>query len=195
TEKLKIGIVGEIYIRSQKFSNNFLIKRLEELGCEVALPSIAEWFFYTNLTRIKNCPYLGQHRRAVFTKLFNKYMEWRQRYIYQLLGLERERPVITLLTFATDFIHPSFEGEAILSVSKTIEFMKEGFCGVVNVMPFTCMPGNIVTTTLKRLKDLHPDFPLLSISFDGIASNIDEVRLETFVHQAIDYKKYKGGML
>ncbi len=192
-ERLKIGIVGEIYIRSQKFSNNFLIKKLEELGCEVALPSIAEWFFYTNLTRMKNCPYLGQHRRAIFTKLFNRYMEWRQRYIYRLLGLEYEIPVVDLLTYAANFIHPSFEGEAILSVGKTIEFMKEGFFGVVNVMPFTCMPGNIVTTILKRLKEINPDFPLLSIPFDGVASNVDDVRLETFVHQALDYKRYKGG--
>uniref|UniRef100_A0A7C4XE87 CoA activase n=1 Tax=candidate division WOR-3 bacterium TaxID=2052148 RepID=A0A7C4XE87_UNCW3 len=188
-KKLKIGVVGEIYIRSQPFSNDFLIKKLEEMGCEVALPSIGEWFFYTNFTRIKNCPWFGQHRRAIFTKFFDRYMRWRQKYIYQILDLPEEKPIIEVLQNAQVLLHPSFEGEAILSAGKTVEFIKDGFCGVINVMPFTCMPGNIVTTIYKGIKNHYPDFPLLSLSFDGIASNIDEARLETFIHQAGNFNR------
>jgi len=182
--KPRVGIVGEIYIRSQKYSNEFLEKRLESMGCEVALPSIAEWFFYTNFTRIRNCLWFRQFRRAIFTKIFNYYMGWRQRYIYEILGLNPEPPITELLKLAEKYIHPSFEGEAILSIGKTIEYIKEKFSGVINVMPFTCMPGNIVTTIYKRVKDDYPEFPLLSLSFDGVANTIDEIRLETFVEQA-----------
>ncbi len=182
--KPKIGIVGEIYIRSQKFSNGFLEKKLESMGCEVSLPSIAEWFFYTNFTRIRNCLWFNQFRRAIFTKIFNYYMQWRQKYIYKILGLEFEPEVKEILQLAEKYIHPSFEGEAILSVGKTIEFIKENFSGVINVMPFTCMPGNIVTTVYKGIKDDYPEFPLISLSFDGIANTIDEIRFETFVEQA-----------
>ncbi|MEO0126847.1 MAG: acyl-CoA dehydratase activase [candidate division WOR-3 bacterium] len=202
--KPKIGIVGEIYIRSQKFSNGFLERKLESMGCEVSLPSIAEWFFYTNFTRIRNCLWFKQFRRAIFTEIFNYYMEWRQKFIYKILGLEPEPEVKKILRLAEKYIHPSFEGEAILSVGKTIEFMKENFSGVINVMPFTCMPGNIVTTVYKGIKDDYPEFPLLSLSFDGVANTIDEIRLETFVEQAKKFafsKKFlvnkikKGGLL
>uniref|UniRef100_A0A7C4THL2 CoA activase n=1 Tax=candidate division WOR-3 bacterium TaxID=2052148 RepID=A0A7C4THL2_UNCW3 len=182
--KPRIGIVGEIYIRSQKFSNGFLEKKLESMDCEVALPSIGEWFFYTNFTRERNCIWFRQFRRAIFTKLFDRYMQWRQRYIYKILGLEPEPEIAHLLDLAKKYIHPSFEGEAILSVGKTIEFIKNGFCGVINVMPFTCMPGNIVTTIYKAIKDDYPEIPLLSLPFDGIANTLDELRLETFVTQA-----------
>lgn len=187
-DKPKIGIVGEIYVRSQRFSNNFLIEKLENLGCEAALPSIGEWFFYTNLTRIKNCRWFHQYRRALFTTLFNKYMEWRQRKIYSIIGLNPEEKSITLLNYADKYLDPSFEGEAILTIGKTIECIRDSFSGVVNVMPFTCMPGNIVTTLYKAIKDDYPDFPLFVLSLDGLDHAVDSMRLETFVSQARNYR-------
>ncbi|MGQ9534938.1 MAG: acyl-CoA dehydratase activase [bacterium] len=184
TPKPKIGIVGEIYIRSQKFSNGFLEKKLESMGCEVALPSIGEWFFYTNYTRIKNCSVYGQIRRSLFTRIFDTYMRARQRYIYKILGLNPEPPVGKILKMAKKYLDPTFEGEAILSIGKTLEYIKERFSGTINVMPFTCMPGNIVATIYKSIKDDYPEFPLLCLSFDGVANTLDELRLETFVNQA-----------
>ncbi|KPJ73194.1 hypothetical protein AMJ52_04095, partial [candidate division TA06 bacterium DG_78] len=183
-QKPKIGIVGEIYVRSQKFSNNFLIRRLEELGCEITLPSIAEWFFYTNFTRVRNCGWFRQYRRAVFTKLFDTYMKWRQNKIYRILGLEKESHVTTILDYANNYLHNSFEGEAAVTIGKTVEFIKEDCSGVINVMPFTCMPGNIVTTIFKALKEQYPDFPLFTMSLDGLDHAVDAMRLETFVSQA-----------
>jgi predicted nucleotide-binding protein (sugar kinase/HSP70/actin superfamily) len=187
-EKPRIGVVGEIYVRSQTFSNNFLIRRLEELGCEVALPSIAEWFFYTNFTRMRNCKWFGEHRRVLFTTLFNRYMRWRQNTMYRLLGLSPETDVKTLLCHAQSYLHPSFEGEAIVTLGKTLEFMHERFSGVVNVLPFTCMPGNIVATLYKKIKDDYPDFPLFTLSVDGLDHAVNAMRLETFVSQAKNYK-------
>jgi predicted CoA-substrate-specific enzyme activase len=184
TPKPRIGIVGEIYVRSQNFSNNHLIARLEDLGCETALPSIAEWFFYTNLTRIRNCYSFRQYRRAVFTKIFDRYMRWRQHQIYKTLGLKTELPISDLLDYANQYLHHSFEGEAIVTIGKTIEFMKENFSGVINVLPFTCMPGNIVATIYKRIKDEYPDYPLLNLSLDGLDHALDTMRLEAFANQA-----------
>jgi predicted nucleotide-binding protein (sugar kinase/HSP70/actin superfamily) len=184
--KPRIGIVGEIYVRSQDFSNTFLINKLENLGCEVVIPSIGEWFFYTNFTRERNCRWFHQYRRAIFSRMFDTYMKWRQRKIYRLMGIE-EAPVHTLLAMAQKFIHDSFEGETILTIGKTIECIRDDCAGVVNVMPFTCMPGNIVTTLYKAVKEEHPDFPLFVLSLDGLEHAVDSMRLETFVSQARNY--------
>jgi predicted nucleotide-binding protein (sugar kinase/HSP70/actin superfamily) len=179
--------VGEIYVRSQKFSNHFIVRRLEELGAEVCLPSIAEWFFYTNMTRIRNCAWFGENRRVLFTRGFDAYMRMRQARIYRALGLEKEEAVESLVKRAAPHIDPSFEGEAILSLGKTIEYIAEGYAGVVNVMPFTCMPGNIVTALYQGLREKYPGFPLFTLAFDGIDHAVDAMRLETFVNQARDY--------
>ncbi len=188
----RIGVVGEIYVRTQAFSNNFLINKLESLGCEVELPSIAEWFFYTNFTRIRNCRWFAQYRRAAFTRIFDQFMKWRQKKIYKLLGLEREATIKELFNYAAPYLHPSFEGEAILSVAKTIEFINNKFSGVINVMPFTCMPGNIVNVIYKKIKQNYPDFPLFMLALDGLDHAADNMRLETFVSQARAYMNRKG---
>jgi predicted nucleotide-binding protein (sugar kinase/HSP70/actin superfamily) len=180
--------VGEIYVRSQPFSNNYVIDRLEELGCEVALPSIAEWFFYTNYTRVRSCGWFKQYRRMFFTKLFDQYQKYRQRKIFKILGLTPETSVTMLLEHANSYMHSTLEGEAVMTIGKTVDFIKDNFSGVVNVMPFTCMPGNTVTTIYKKVKEDYPDFPLFNLSLDGLDHAVDAMRLETFVTQAKTYQ-------
>ena len=48
TGKPVIGIVGEIYVRSNRFTNENLVGKLEALGAEVRMPTISEWIYYTN---------------------------------------------------------------------------------------------------------------------------------------------------
>jgi predicted nucleotide-binding protein (sugar kinase/HSP70/actin superfamily) len=43
-----VGVVGEIYIRSNRFSNNDLVRKIEEFGGEAWLAPITEWVTYVN---------------------------------------------------------------------------------------------------------------------------------------------------
>jgi len=116
-------------------------------------------------------------------------MKWRQKKIYKVLGLNPEADLVTLLNLAGQYVHVSFEGETILTVGKTIEYIHDNFSGAVNAMPFTCMPGNIVTTLYKRIKDKYPNFPLFVLSLDGLDHAVESMRLETFVNQARNYSQ------
>ena len=103
---------------------------------------------------------------------------------YRLLGPLAEDDVTKTIKAAAPYMHDSFEGEAILSIGKTVEFAHAGTDGVANVMPFTCMPSTIVSSLMKKIqKDLH-GMPALSISYDGQEQATTETRLEAFVHQA-----------
>ena len=190
--KPRIGIVGEIYVRSQPFSNNFVVDKLEELGCEVALPSIGEWFLYLNFTRVRNCRWFRQYRRVIFTKLFDKYMKYRQKKIFKIIGLKPESSITQIINYAKPFVHSTLEGEAVITIGKTIDFAQEHLSGVINVMPFTCMPGNTVTTIFKGVREKFPDFPIFNLSVDGLDHAVDAMRLETFVAQARNYQNGRG---
>ena len=50
TDKPVIGIVGEIFVRSNRFSNCELIREIEGLGGEVWMSPVNEWFHYINYT-------------------------------------------------------------------------------------------------------------------------------------------------
>jgi predicted nucleotide-binding protein (sugar kinase/HSP70/actin superfamily) len=80
-------------------------------------------------------------------------------------------------------MHRSFEGEAILTVGKAIEYYHDGFDGVVNVMPFTCMPSTVVSSLSLRVSADCGDMPILNLSFDGQEDPTLTTRLEAFVEQ------------
>jgi predicted nucleotide-binding protein (sugar kinase/HSP70/actin superfamily) len=84
---------------------------------------------------------------------------------------------------AKPYLHDSFEGEAVLSVGKMVEYYHAGAAGVVNVMPFGCMPSTVVNTQTRRISSDCGDMPILNLSFDGHEDATLTTRLEAFVEQ------------
>jgi predicted nucleotide-binding protein (sugar kinase/HSP70/actin superfamily) len=99
-----------------------------------------------------------------------------------------EPPIGKTLERALPYVHYSFEGEAALSVGKAIDYAKRGVSGIVNVMPFSCMPGTIAGALLKRVREDHDNIPLLSIAYEGQQDTQTVTRLEAFMHQARAYQ-------
>jgi predicted nucleotide-binding protein (sugar kinase/HSP70/actin superfamily) len=87
-----------------------------------------------------------------------------------------------------DYLSVNIGGEAILSVGKGIDLIKSGASGVINAMPFTCMPGNTVTALSRSIREDYPDFPWLNISYEGLEDTGEGIRLEAFVHQVTEYR-------
>ncbi|MHC4575335.1 MAG: acyl-CoA dehydratase activase [Planctomycetota bacterium] len=176
--KPRIGIVGEIYVRSHPFANLDVVARLEELGATCDLASLAEWIYYTNFTRSR----MAVRRGRIRDFLTNRIQDYLQHKIEKKLaeplekrfGTLAEGPIEHVLELARPYLDDSFEGEAVLSV---------GFGGVVNVMPFTCMPSTIVSTQTRRISADCGDMPILSLSFDGQEDPTLTTRLEAFVEQ------------
>ncbi len=190
--KPHIGVVGEIYVRSHVFSNDYLINRLESLGAQVSLASFAEWMYYTNFTRKRT----AKREREFKSLLINWFKDKIQKKVdsricqpfAKILHHAQEPPVEEIIKLAEPYIHDSFEGEAILSVGKMIEYHHIGADGVVNVGPFSCMPSTIVAGVMKKLSNDLDGMPGITITFDGQGDPTLETRLEAFVDQARAYQ-------
>ena len=190
-----IGIVGEIFVRSHSFSNQDIVRKLEALGAEVTLCGFAEWIYYTNFTRLRTS-IRERDLKGYFGNRLKDYVQRRMENNYarpfeRLLGRLAEDDVAKTLQAAKPYIRDSFEGEAVLSVGKTVEFAHQGADGVVNVMPFTCMPSTIVSSLMKKVQKDLCSMPSLSISYDGQEQATTETRLEAFVHQARAFQQRK----
>jgi predicted nucleotide-binding protein (sugar kinase/HSP70/actin superfamily) len=107
----------------------------------------------------------------------------------QRFGRLAEEPVEHVIELARPYLHDSFEGEAILSIGKTIEYHHNGFGGVINVMPFTCMPSTVVATQTMRISADCANMPILNLSFDGQEDATLTTRLEAFVEQVAARQK------
>ena len=188
-----IGVVGEIYIRTNRFSNHDVVKKIEELGGEVRVAPMAEWFFYTNFMYKKMS--LAEKRYGEYLKaiLKDRVQKKDEEILYEKLKMllegEHELPVEKIIELASPYLHFTFGGEAILSVGKSIDFIKKGFCGVVNTMPFTCMPGTIVTAIAKKIREKYHNFPWLDMAYEGLEDSNELTRLEAFMYQAKEMQK------
>lgn len=179
-----IGIVGEIFVRSHSFSNENLIRRLEKLGAEVYLTPIEEWIHYVNTISLRKA-LIKKDKSAIIKILVNKFFQWKveRKFSSLLRGALRnlhEPSTRELFKFASPYMPDSFEGETVLSIGKSVELIKRGVNGIINTMPFGCMPGAIVTALLRFIQRDY-NIPVVSLAFDGINSTVNELWLEAFM--------------
>ncbi len=191
-----IGVVGEIYIRSNRFSNEDVVRQIEKIGGEAWVAPISEWILYVNTTAKASAK-----MNHAWKPLLKAYMTgWVQRKDERRLlsGFNgnlrslHEPSIEQTLRAAAPYIHHSFEGEAVLSVGKAIDYINRGVSGIVNVMPFSCMPGTIASAVLKRVREEHDNIPLLNIAYEGQGDSQTLTRIEAFMHQAKAYKQGKN---
>jgi predicted nucleotide-binding protein (sugar kinase/HSP70/actin superfamily) len=186
-----IGLLGEFFVRSNAFSNEDIVKRLEDLGAEVWAAPVNEWFLYRNFRRCMHARLDRDFRTWLKTKIKN-WLQVRDEHrlsepFYNVLRGAKEPSTKDILSWAEPYIHYSFEGEAIMSIGKSFDFAEKRVSGIVNTIPFTCMPGTIAQCILQKVSEDLGGIPCITISYDGLGQANTEIRLEAFVHQAKEF--------
>ncbi|HBF33434.1 TPA: CoA activase [Candidatus Sumerlaeota bacterium] len=185
----RIGIVGEIYVRMNSFANGDLIKTVESLGAQALLPTMTEWIHYTRHNRAERHLHLGAWGKALAHAAGNFIAQKGEEKIYRIFGKTTDVGTKALFEYAKPYLDPSFKGEAILTIGKAVEMIAhDGACGIINTLPFTCMPGTICAALFKRVRENHNGVPVLNLAFAGQQSTDNHARLEAFVHQAKAWK-------
>ncbi|HOP07394.1 MAG TPA: acyl-CoA dehydratase activase [candidate division Zixibacteria bacterium] len=193
-----VGVVGEIYLRNNRFSNNHLITKLEALGLEVRLATFTEWPMYTS----------AEYRRDSFIRRdFKGVLKGHLQLIVQHhhenkiikaftreVPLGHEFPVEQVLKLAGPYLPRACKGEALLSIGKSIEMAQTGVSGIVNAMPFNCMPGTVVTSLSGKVASDMGSIPWLNISYEGLRDSGEETRLEAFAEQVGNFAAAHGGI-
>jgi len=186
-----IGIVGEIFVRLNRFANEDVIRKIERFGGEAWIAPLTEWILYVNTIskeRSLRKKSFSNLLKVFLTDYYQKKDEHRLERIFKgSLRNSGEPGTKTIFKKARPYLDSSFEGEAILSVGKTIDFAGRGASGIVNIMPFTCMPGTIVSALLKRYREEHNNIPILNMAYDGQEQTNTLTRLEAFMHQAKEF--------
>ncbi len=184
-----VGLVGEIYLRNNRFSNNHLITKLEKLGLEVKLASFGEWINYTSYTYRLDSIYKKEWKnilRAIIQEFYQHRDEHKiEKHFMKYIPIDSETSVSKVIAMASPYLSVDVRGEAILSIGKAIDFVNDGAAGVVNCMPFNCMPGTIVTSLSGKISHDLGDVPWLNISYEGLQDTGEETRLEAFVGQVV----------
>ena len=81
--------------------------------------------------------------------------------------------------------------EACLSIAGIMEYAHDGYNGVVNVYPFTCMPSTITSSVVKPVMN-RKKVPFLDAPYDGTYQPGREAAIRTFMYQAYQHFKTNG---
>jgi predicted CoA-substrate-specific enzyme activase len=182
-----VGLVGEIYLRNNRFSNNNLIENLERHGLEVRLAPFCEWPVYTSTTyqidswNARNWKGYFQSTLQIGVQGFQEHRIFAA--FEQSLAIPEDRPVAEVMKLASRYLSLDYKGEAVLSIGKAIEMVGDGASGIVNAMPFNCMPGTVVSSLSRKVAADLGEVPWLNISFEGLRDSGEETRLEAFADQ------------
>jgi predicted CoA-substrate-specific enzyme activase len=191
-----IGIVGEIFVRLNRFANENAIRKIEQFGGEAWIAPLTEWILYVNTIAKKRSLKKKSFSNLLKVFLTDYYQKRDEHHLEKIfkghLRKIGEPRTHSIFEKARPYIDSSFEGEAILSVGKTIDFAKRGASGIVNIMPFTCMPGTIVSTLLKRYREENSNIPILNMTYDGQEQTNTLTRLEAFMYQAKEFQNKKN---
>jgi len=171
----KVAVVGEIYIRSDPFMNNNLIKEIEGLGGEVLATTVCEWVFYcSEIERRKRKQHKQFRRNRIilyterkwFTAVERRYMK-----IAHEILFDREEPEIKeVLSEGEKYLPWQFQSEAILTIGRAVLFIKrDGVKAIVNAAPMFCMPGTICSSVFHEIEREY-SVPIISNFYDGYAN-------------------------
>jgi predicted nucleotide-binding protein (sugar kinase/HSP70/actin superfamily) len=191
----RVGVIGEIYIRNNRFSNNNLVVKLEAVGLEVELASFSEWIYFTTEMFKRDSRRRGSWKEILNAALKDHFQHRDEknvvRQVIDLLDGHMERPVAETLELIEPYLPISVGGEAMPAMGKAIEMIHKGCAGIVNTLPFTCMPGNIITAISSRIVRENGDFPWLNMAYEGIGGDSDMVRLGAFAESVVSWESQK----
>ena len=206
-----IGIVGEIFLRMHADSNQDLIRVLEKHGAEVVNSSLAEWVNYISYGQLRKnkISFRLNLRQFNFRSLKADlqqmlrfggdlfYQEWKQKQFYRTISrtidIEHDHKVSHLerLLDKEDIFAFDITTETCLSIAAILQFAREGCNGIVNVYPFTCMPGMTTTAIVKPVMSRRR-VPYLDTPYDGSLQPGRETAIRTFMHQVHQHFERHG---
>ena len=166
-----VGVVGEIYVRCNLFTNDRVIQAIERFGGEAWLAPIAEWFLYTAHVQSwsANQELLNFTAKGM-SLIKNRFMAGMERDFYraagELLAERHEPPVAEVVGAGEKYLPINFEGEAIITLGRAIKFAEQGASMVVNCAPFGCMPGTLTSAIFQEIQD-QLGVPMVTLFYDG----------------------------
>jgi predicted nucleotide-binding protein (sugar kinase/HSP70/actin superfamily) len=178
-----IGINGEIYLRSNAFSNKNLVKVCEDAGLEVVVSPMGEWMKYVSHRNLEDALKVKNVRKIIrgyIRKIVQERDEFNIAKYYEEVLKEREPSTKEILAKSSLYLSPRCGSEAVLSIGSGIDWMENPrFAGVISVMPHGCMPGGIVAAMADKFSAKYYK-PWINLTYDGFLETNNSTKINEF---------------
>lgn len=199
-DTVRVGVVGEIFVKYSPLGNNNLEDFLVSEGAEVEVPGLLDFCLYCVYNNIVD---YRLYKRSSFVNYI----------VYQIAYrflCARKNDMIRVLKASGRFRAPTpFEhtatlsegylgtgakmGEGWLLTAEMLELAESGAENIVCTQPFGCLPNHICGKgMMKPIKDRNPNVNIVAIDYDAGATRVNqENRLKLMLINARRIKEEK----
>lgn len=180
TPKVRVGIVGEIYVKYAPLGNNNLEQFLAEQDCEVCVPGIMGFALFKVDNRLEDIKlYGGSKIKYNVIKILFDY-------------LQKMETMMIESTSKFGFIPPgkysntkelvkgvigygNKMGEGWLLTGEMMELVESGYPNIVCTQPFGCLPNHICGKgMIRKIKSIDNRANIVAIDYDPGAPRVNQ---------------------
>lgn len=179
--RVKVGVVGEIYVKYSALANNNLEDFLAQQGCEVMVPGIMGFMLFKVDNRLEDIKLYGGSKAKY--QVINALMKFFLRMERAMIDAFHEYP-----QFVAPFAYENTKkmvdgvigygskmGEGWLLTAEMIELVHQGYENVVCTQPFGCLPNHICGKgMIRKIKALNENANIVAIDYDPGATKVNQ---------------------
>lgn len=181
TQKKRVGIVGEIYIKFSPLGNNDLEKFLLSEDAEPVIPGLMDFCMYVVYNGIVDYKFYGRKALgALNSRIMYEYM------------LKKQKDIRNVIKENSNFVTPhDFEegrkmvskvislgvkmGEGWLLPAEIIAMVAHGVNNVICTQPFGCLPNHIAGKgMIRKIREIYPKANIVPVDYDPSASRVNQ---------------------
>ncbi len=200
-DAVKVGVVGEIFVKYSPLGNNNLEQFLTGEGAEVVVPGLIDFCLYCVYNNILDHELLGRGSLASYEiyKIAYRFLCKKKNEMSAIIRedghFNAPTPFEHTVTLGKDYIHSGVKmGEGWLLTSEMLELAESGVKNIVCTQPFGCLPNHICGKgMMKPIKERNPDVNIVAIDYDAGATKVNqENRLKLMLANARENRKQEA---
>ena len=180
TPKVKVGVVGEIYVKYSPLGNNDLENFLASQDCEVNLPGLMGFLQYCVYNPSETARlYGGNFFEKHISDWILKYIEGMETVVINALrnhGYHAPLPFRELIRLTDGMISTGDKmGEGWLLTAEMIELVCSGYENIICAQPFGCLPNHTCGKgMINKIRERYPQANITPIDYDPSATRVNQ---------------------
>ena len=180
-KKVKVGVVGEIYVKYSQLGNNGLERFLLSEDCEPVIPALIDFAMYCIINVVNDREFYGHGKFKAFAhKLIYR---WLHKIQLNIIKQYKEDGTFTpphdfehLRECADKVLNQGVKmGEGWLIPAEMAAFAETGVKNIVCTQPFGCLPNHIAGKgAIRTLKNMYNDENIVAVDYDPSATKVNQ---------------------
>ena len=183
---MRVGVVGEIYVKYSPIGNNDLEEFLFSQNCETMVPGLLGFMLFKVDNRMEDIKLFGGSKaKFEVVKILFDYLVGIESHVIR--AVEHANTVSNRFTVPSSYAHLKKlitgvigygckMGEGWLLTAEMMELIESGYPNIICAQPFGCLPNHIVGKgVIKELRASHPEANIIAVDYDPGASEVNQL--------------------